>query len=338
MDKALFSGGEDFDGREIERGALRNLTSDVAERLKGFGWLGRIAGCICLTLSPDNKSVRAGVLAVRGPVDDKELRVDSNKIWPAASADTFVSIKLPAADIFKFGDGGLCSDYVAEEEVQHAVYENTEGRGPTPVLEADYEERGIGSFCIRMTCIISKSSSARTGVMLKWTVLLFPDAKERILELYEGAKSPAWPGLRLTEGELPMLPRPTTAWRCPMIPLVLPGQVISQSLDLPAPEDLRRTIGAIMAKGVLPETSRTGNAVTTKWRRLANNPEELTENRGKVLWPTSTPQQPATGKQRYPNQTGREGEKGVWGGKDERTGGGGGEPGISNTNCRGNPL
>ena len=324
MDKALFSGGEDFDGREIERGALRNLTSDVAERLKGFGWLGRIAGCICLTLSPDNKSVRAGVLAVRGPVDDKELRVDSNKIWPAASADTCVSIKLPAANIFKFGDGGLCSDYVAEEEVQHAVYENTEGRGPTPVLEADYEERGIGSFCIRMTCIISKSSSARTGVMLKWTVLLFPDAKERILELYEGAKSPAWPGLRLTEGELPMLPRPTTAWRCPMIPLVLPGQVISQSLDLPAPEDLRRTIGAIMAKGVLPETSRTGNAVTTKWRRLANNPEELTENRGKVLWPTSTPQQPATGKQRYPNQTGREGEKGVWGGKDERTGGGGG--------------
>ena len=99
-----------------------------------------------------------------------------------------------------------------------------------------------------------------------------------------------------------------------MIPLVLPGQVISQSLDLPAPEDLRRTIGAIMAKGVLPETSRTGNAVTTKWRRLANNPEELTENRGKVLWPTSTPQQPDTGKQRYPNQTGRErGKRGMGG-------------------------
>ena len=40
MDKALFSGGEDFDGREIERGALRNLTSDVAERLKGSAGLG----------------------------------------------------------------------------------------------------------------------------------------------------------------------------------------------------------------------------------------------------------------------------------------------------------
>ena len=59
--------------------------------------------------------------------------------------------------------------------------------------------------------------------------------------------------------------------------------MISQSLDLLAPKDLRRAIGAIMAKGVLPETSRTGNAVTTKWRRLINNPEELVENKGKVL-------------------------------------------------------
>ena len=142
-------------------------------------------------------------MAVRGPVDDKELRVDSNKIWPAASADTFVSIKLPAADIFKFGDGGLCSDYVAEEEVQHAVYENTEGRGPTPVLEADYEERGIGSFCIRMTCIISKSSSARTGVMLKWTVLLFPDAKERILESLRGGEEPGLARVKADRGGAP---------------------------------------------------------------------------------------------------------------------------------------
>ena len=62
--------------------------------------------------------------------------------------------------------------------------------------------------------------------------------------------------------------------------------MISQSLDLPAPEDLWRAIGAILAKGVLPETSRTGNAVTTKWRRLVNNPKELVENKGKVLWPT----------------------------------------------------
>ena len=66
-----------------------------------------------------------------------------------------------------------------------------------------------------MTCVISKNSSARAGVMLKWTVLLFPEEKERMLELYEGAKSPAWPGLRMTEGELTMLPRPTTAWKCP---------------------------------------------------------------------------------------------------------------------------
>ena len=295
MDKELFIGG-DFDGREFERGTLRNFTSDVTARLKEFGWLGRLAGCICLTLGPDNKSVRAGFFTARGPVEEKELRVDSNKIWPAANAETFLSIKFPSADIFKFSDGGLCSDYVTSTEVQHTVYTNNEGRAPTPVLEADYEELGIGSFCVRMTCAISKSSSARTGVVLKWTILLFPEEKEKILELYQGAKSPAWPGLRMTEGELHMLPRPATAWRCPLIPLILPGQVTGQSLDLPAPEDIRRAIGAIMAKGVLPETSRTGNAVTTKWRRLANNPEELVENRGKVPWPASTPQQPAPGK------------------------------------------
>ena len=36
-----------------------------------------------------------------------------------------------------------------------------------------------------MTCVISKNSSARAGVMLKWTVLLFPEEKERMLELYK---------------------------------------------------------------------------------------------------------------------------------------------------------
>ena len=148
MDKDLFIGG-DFDGREFERGTLRNFTSDVTARLKEFGWLGRLAGCICLTLGPDNKSVRAGFFTARGPIEEKELRVDSNKIWPAANAETFLSIKFPSADIFKFSDGGLCSDYVTSTEVQHTVYTNNEGRAPTPVLEADYEELGIGSFCVR---------------------------------------------------------------------------------------------------------------------------------------------------------------------------------------------
>jgi hypothetical protein len=127
---------------------------------------------------------------------------------------------LPDLMVFNFR---LASDLTAQEEIEHGVFETSEGRALTPVLEASYEECSIGEFSAIMLCVISKNSSAEKGVLLKYTVLLFPESRQTLLDSYELAQSPAWPGLKIQEGELPMLPKLTIKWRCPANPVIMPG-------------------------------------------------------------------------------------------------------------------
>jgi len=70
---------------------------------------------------------------------------------------------------FQFQWGGLCSDFVNMDKIHHVFYKMEEGRSPTVVLEADYKEMGVGSFCMRMTCVPSNRSTARRGAILKAT-------------------------------------------------------------------------------------------------------------------------------------------------------------------------
>jgi hypothetical protein len=74
---------------------------------------------------------------------------------------------------------------VCEENFTHFFHTIEEGR-----LSAKLPELSIGNFCLRMSCQISKSSSTRTGIWLKYTVMLFPEQKEKMLQQYEIAKSP----------------------------------------------------------------------------------------------------------------------------------------------------
>jgi hypothetical protein len=87
-----------------------------------------------------------------------------------------------------------------------------------PVLSAKLTELGIGGFCLRMSCQLSRSSTATTGVWLKYTQLVFPERKETILKTHIAAKNPAWPGLKIMEGDMAVLPRPSEAGSAPSCP------------------------------------------------------------------------------------------------------------------------
>jgi hypothetical protein len=295
MDKALFSGGEELGKPEIKKCEIRNTTSDVGEKLKELGYKDKLAGCVCIGLSADNKRADTGCFTVRGVIEEKEIKIEAGKLWPAASNDTILSMKIPQAEIFRFGEGGLVSDYTPQSAMHYAYYEQQEGRNPSPILDAELEEKGIGKFCTRMICVISKKSSVKNGVILKYTVLLFPLARDKLLSDYAAARSGAWPGLRITEGELPLLPRPIDAWKCPVLPLILPGVPFNQNPDTPQSAELRRAVATIMARTVEPETARTGPALVARWQRLASNPEELTERQAAITWPKETPQLPDMG-------------------------------------------
>lgn len=290
LNKNLFLGEEDFDPGEMGKGVVRNFTSEVATKLKSFNWDGvKACGCVGLSLSTDNKRVEKGMFLVRGRLEDKEMTAEANKIWAETDSTVSLTIKFPAGDIFEFTEGDLASDLVPQDNVFHGFFKTVEGRPPQPVLEAEYEELGIGNFCLRMTCTLSEESTVRTGVLVKYTILLFPASKKHLLDTFELAQSAAWPGMRLTEGLLQLLPIPEKLWKCPVIPLLLPGQA-GPMTSFPTAAALRHAVATMMGKTVVPETARSGPAVLNKWKRLVSNPEELRSETGAVTWPK--PSQP----------------------------------------------
>ena len=297
LDKNLFAGDADLDSDEARGAEVRNLGTDINRKLSNSGWNGvEAVGCIGLVLSTDNERVERGTLIVKGQLEEEPIRIEANKIWEDANKNVMLSLKLNNEDIFTFNATGLTSDILPQENIHHGVVLMREDRAPRPVLEGEYEGLGIGNFCLRMACTISKSSSVRKGVVLKYTVLIFPVSKDDMLATYELAQSPAWPGMRVMDGELAVWRRPATKWGCPILPFIMPGAPFEQLPRLPASDEIRHVIATIMERGVVPETGRTGAALLTKWRKLANNPADLSERAGPVTWPKTRPAAIAQGK------------------------------------------
>jgi hypothetical protein len=294
LDKKLFVGENELRAEDLAQAEIANFSGDIGIGLTKFGWDGKKCCCIGLTLSPDNARVDRGVFLVRGNLEEK-LNIEASRIWPGAKENVMLVMRFTDSGIFTFSEGDLGSDLVQQEAVEHGFYATTEGQNPTVILEADFEEYGIGDFSLRMTCQLSGKSSVKSGVSIKFAVLLFPSSKANLVDTYELAQTASWPGIRIMEGYLPLLPRPTTAWRCPVVPLMLCGTGFADGGGFPRPEPLRRAIGEIMKKSVVPETGRTGAALQTKWTRLAANPGELVVKTGSVTWPTTPEPEHETG-------------------------------------------
>jgi len=323
LDPSFFTGQENVDSKDLSKLRVKNFSSDIVTGLTGFGWDGKGAcGSIGLTLDADNQAVVHSEFMVNGPVEGRTVTVECQKLWPDADARVQLALTLKDGSVFQFSNGGLYSDIVAQDQLDYGFFALEEGRQPAPILQPDYEDWGIQSFSLRMLCIVSKNTSVKQGVVIKHTVLIFPEGKEELLAKYEAAQSPAWPGLKLVEGYLALLPKPTTAWRCPVLPFIRLG---TEGLDqLPTGKEMRRAIGATMAAAVKATTSRTAASLATRWTKLLTNPGELREESGDLRWPLTeiSPQEKGKQKQKqYYICTPRVGI-GREGGKNRREGGG----------------
>ena len=127
-------------------------------------------------------------------LEEEPERIEAKTIWADTDENVIQSLKLNNREIFTFNATGLTSDILPRENVQ-----------------------GIRNFCLRMACTISKNSSVRKGVVLKYSILIFPDSKGNMLSTYKLAQSLAWPGMRVIDGELVMLPILPAKWRCPLL-------------------------------------------------------------------------------------------------------------------------
>jgi hypothetical protein len=273
---------------------IKNNTSDINNCLAEYGWKGGAASCISLSLSADNKTVERGTLVTTGALG--EFREEAARMWQGGNENVTLVVNIKNAGVFTFSEGGQTSDIIPNEKLDFTFLEKGDNGQWSVVLEADYAELGVSNFCLRLIGNISKSSSVKDGVLVKYTVLLFPMPKEELLQKFEAAQNAAWPGYQVMEGEFPLMVRATTAWGCPIMPLLLTGTSLETQPQLPSAGELRMAISAIMRNSVAAETSKSAKNLMTRWRKLATSPDELVAKKGAVEWPAQQLGQHDTGK------------------------------------------
>ena len=294
MDINLFKGHSDITASEFVRLAAENSENDVANVLKDFKWNGnKIIGSVILHLSEDNCRVDGGNFQARGSFPQKEVKMKAASIWPGTEGRVTLTIKLPKVDIFKFDDS-LASEYVPSEEIAHSFSAVEDGE-IIPILAAEREEWRVGDFCLRLVCHITKAT-AKSGVTLKYTLLIFPGQRESIMDVSELAQSASWPGMKVTEGELPLCPMPQKIWQCPILPVLVTSNTFEQEPGPPPADELRRAIAAIMCRAAAPEVCKSRTEMMNKWQRYANNPDEFVAKPGPLSWPTPTAAATTAGK------------------------------------------
>jgi hypothetical protein len=185
----------------------------------------------------------------------------------------------------RFEEGGLWSDLVPSSRVTHTFHNNA-----NEVVLADQRARlGVSDFCIRMVCHIDGSSNGRKGVLLRFHILLFPAAAAELEDTPE-SKFPGWPGLLLCDGSIPLGPKPSTAWGCPIIPFIQPATPFAELPAAPSGERLRAAVAAVMRKAGQPDIMANGATTIAKWAVIRANPRALANNQPRTTWPAvSTP-------------------------------------------------
>ena len=114
---------------------------------------------------------------------------------------------------------------------------------------------------------------------MKYNVMIMPVSRPELEKLTAHHSNPSWPGIKLGEGEMPLFPKPTTAWQCPVVPLFRPGLPLSIKPHIPDSKLLRKAISAVMRKAGAPEGSRSAATMSVKWDKITKIgiPQDLYE-------------------------------------------------------------
>jgi len=305
LDKKLFSGKRNLTPEEICELEVVNFTNNVDDELTQHGWNKTAAcGSIGLHLAIDNNAVEGGLFIVRGQLGDgRQVSMEAAKIWQGADSRANLILRIRDAGIFTFSEGGMASDIIDGKQVEYGMVAANADKQTAPIMENDMEEWGFRGFALRLLCRLSKRSSVKEGVVITYTVILYPMWKEQLLEKYELAQNPAWPGLKVLEGHFPMAPKPRTAWGCPISPwLRMEVSAAEEGAEIPDSDILREAVGKIMDQQATAESCRSGPSLLAKWDRLRCNPDDLSMKPPEVTWPGSqqNTRNPDTGK--YPSQ------------------------------------
>ncbi len=193
--QVFFVGDDEVDSDNLDKVEVNNITVAVHRILHNvFNWDGGPIRAVSLTLSVDNSRMVSGSFIMHGNPRLSEYSASCEQIWPEGPSNITLAIKIDSLAIFTFNRGGLWSDLIPSEQVNHFFCDKTTAsNAPNPAA------RGIGDFCLCMVCQVSGASSGRKGVVCKFMILLFPTGAEGLSSTAE-AKFGGWPGLKVGDG------------------------------------------------------------------------------------------------------------------------------------------
>jgi hypothetical protein len=279
--ESLFSGNGKANPNDLGCTEVINFNTSVDNKLRdNWKWKGKLTGAVGLSLSPDNQKVVYGVFITRGATGIKEQRINCDKIWPN-SKDVFVAINFPSADIFRFESGGLFSNIVPSTRIMHTFHRIADN---TVVLDDERAGTNITDFSARMICHLSGTSNGRRGIVMLYSIILFPVSATELTENPD-SRFGSYPGIKFCEGAFPVLPRPTAHWGCPIVPFIMPGASFVDLPVCPPGQKLREAISSIMRKAAQPAALRNGELVIARWAHLRTHPTELGNIPADTTWP-----------------------------------------------------
>jgi hypothetical protein len=290
LDPKWFSSPDELPELIAENVEVISLGQPVNAVLGKNGWDGKTVAGIGLELSKDNESVIRGQFFIRGSLSEEPSVYQASKLWDTAPKDVSVTIDFPHGGEFDFSDGSLASAYLDGDIVKMTL---ESGGATVPV--ADWPRLGIKPFTLRLVTYLDKQSN-KGGPRIKFTLLFYPATKEQLEEEGDAVQGPAWPGVKILEGQAELFPRaPEKGWGCPIYPILCPGTRFRQLQKLPSGQELRFVISKVMNTARLPVPCANTGTMMKKWEKLRQDPEQYEERIPTVTWPASEEPQGRTG-------------------------------------------
>lgn len=291
--------GQAFAGREaILNEEWATLTTAgpgqaaVEEFLESFGWDQKAAGAVHIRLSPDNTKVMAARFTLAGKWQEEATRIQAKKLWPQLEDNVLLEVDLDNLTLFRFTDGEMWSNHLQGDSIQHRFVMTGDER--RVLTDEELAEHGVGEFTLRAVCGLAKGCSHRWGIWISTAIMIYPESEEAMLAISALAANPAWPGIRLAEGEVQVLPAAGKnkaplhgkAWGCPIAPAITPGTLWNTAVGpLPAAE-VSNAVGALLNTGCLTESSVAQDSMRKKWEKIQRAPESLRKKPAEKTWPT----------------------------------------------------
>jgi hypothetical protein len=297
LDASLFLGGAgkgpEADFRKIEVG---NFQEDVDKVLTHyFKWKGDAIGLVGITTSKDNQRVDGATFFVRGKFKETTHKLNAEAIWETADPNCVIQLHLPSASQFRFVAGGLYSDFLPASHLQYQCEALQHGKPTTIIKPSDYNEAGVEDFALRMVCQLSRNSSAKKGILLRYAILLYPGSLTALTSR-PTEQGPSWPGIKIASGEMPLGPKPTKPWGCPILPIIKTGTLFAKDSAAPSGDQLKRAIGNVMTEAGAHDGRSNGSSLREKWARLRQYPAENKTVEPSLTWPPPDPEPDNSGR------------------------------------------